>query len=228
MISWIKGELINSWQTNNKFFILINCHGLGYEIQILESIFIKLKTKQISEKNIILWIKHIKKEDSDSLFGFISQDQKDFFIEILNVKGIGAQIGMSLLNRFSIFEIINAINKKDRTLISSVPGIGNKMTERIMLELKSNVNTKLKIQEEKQNSDFLVENIEISSMFDDINLTLQSLNYPKKEIKNIFPILIKDVKNIKNSKQDNNKISFENLLKLAMNYLDKKNSNSCQ
>ena len=106
MISWINGELVELWQTNQKFFVLINCQGLGYEIQILKSFFLKLKTNQISNKNITLWIKHIKKEDSDLLFGFTSKDQKDFFIEILNVRGVGSQIGMAILNKFSINEKI--------------------------------------------------------------------------------------------------------------------------
>ena len=78
MISWIKGDVITLWQTNNKFFILINCQNLGYEIQILESTFIKLKSGQISNNNLTLWLKQIKKEDSDLLFGFISKDQKNF------------------------------------------------------------------------------------------------------------------------------------------------------
>jgi len=59
LISWISGELVELWQINQKFFVLINSHGLGYEIQILESFFLKLKSNQISNKNIILWIKHI-------------------------------------------------------------------------------------------------------------------------------------------------------------------------
>ena len=88
MISWINGELVESWQTNQKFFVLINCQGLGYEIQILESFFLKLKTNQISNKKITLWLKHIKKEDSDLLFGFTSKEQKNFFIEILNIRGV--------------------------------------------------------------------------------------------------------------------------------------------
>ena len=84
MISWINGELVELWQTNQKFFVLINCQGLGYEIQILESFFLKLKTNQIIDKKITLWIKHIKKEESDLLFGFTSMDQKQFFSEILS------------------------------------------------------------------------------------------------------------------------------------------------
>ena len=86
------------WQTNQKFFVLINCQGLGYEIQILESFFCKLKTNQVPNINITLWIKHIKKEDSDILFGFTSKDQKNFFIEILSIRGVGSQIGLSLIH----------------------------------------------------------------------------------------------------------------------------------
>ncbi len=101
MISWIKGDLVELWRTNQKFFVLMNCQGLGYEIQILESFFLKLKTNQISNTNLTLWIKHIKKEDSDLLFGFESKEQKNFFIEILSIRGIGSQISMGILNKFS-------------------------------------------------------------------------------------------------------------------------------
>ena len=220
MISWIKGELVNSWQTNNKFFILINCHGLGYEIQTLESVIFDINTKKTPQKDIILWLKHIKKEDSDMLFGFISKDQRDFFIQILSIKGIGSQIGMSLLNKFSLNQIISAITNNDKKSISSVPGIGQKMTERIILELKSKVNT---IKIEKENLDknnFLLENRELNSILEDINQTLQSLNYPKKEIKNILHKLINDIKNNKISTLEHDSISFENLLKESMKYLD--------
>ena len=224
MISWIKGELVDLWQTNNKFYILINCHGLGYEIQILESIYIKLKTKEIPHQKIVLWLKHIKKEDSDYLFGFISKDQKDFFTEILNIKGLGSQIGMALLNKFSIDEIINAIDSKDKKLISSVQGIGQKMTERIILELKNKSKMKIKDSEKEKNSNYLKENNELNSILQDIDLTLQSLNYPNKEIKKLLPILVNEIKNKKNAMLENDKISFEYILKLAMNHLDN-NSN---
>ena len=121
MISWITGQFIEIWQINQKFFVLINCQGLGYEIQILESFFLKLKTNQISNKNITLWIKHIKKEDSDLLFGFTSKEQRNFFIEILSIRGVGSQIGMGILNKFSIGEVINAIKTQNKKLLISLP-----------------------------------------------------------------------------------------------------------
>jgi len=222
LISWISGELIDIWQTNQKFFVLINCQGLGYEIQILESFFLKLKTNQISNKNITLWIKHIKKEDSDSLFGFISKDQKNFFIEILSIRGVGSQIGMGILNKFSISEVLNAINTQNKKLICSVPGIGQKMCDRLILELKSKFKSEFQFEEEKVNDVIEIKDPVINKMIEDIQLTLQSLNYKNKEIETILPILFKETDGL--NKKENN-LSFENLLKLAMNYLDNDSSN---
>ena len=222
MISWISGELIELWQTNQKFFVLINCQGLGYEIQILESFFNKLKTNQISNLNITLWIKHIKKEDSDLLFGFTSKDQKNFFIDILSIRGVGSQIGMGILNKFSISEILNAINTQNKKLICSVPGIGQKMSERLILELKSKFKSEIQFEEEKVNDEFEIKDPEINKMMADLRLTLESLNYKNKEINTILPILINEV-DVFIKKEKN--ISFENLLKLAMNYIDNDSGN---
>ena len=215
--------MVELWQTNQKFFVLINCQGLGYEIQILESFFLKLEANQISNKNITLWIKHIKKEDSDLLFGFTSKDQKNFFIEILSIRGVGSQIGMGILNKFSISEILNAINTQNKKLICSVPGIGQKMSDRLILELKSKFkNEILHLEEEKNKDELEIKDPEINKMMEDLQLTLQSLNYKNREIKTIFPIIIKEVNLL--AKKENN-LSFEILLKLALNHLDKNSSN---
>ena len=222
MISWINGELVESWQNNQKFFVLLNCQGLGYEIQILESFFLKLKTTQISNKNITLWIKHIKKEDSDLLFGFTSKEQKNFFIEILSIRGVGSQIGMGILNKFSIGEVINAIKTQNKKLICSVPGVGQKMSDRLILELKNKFKSEIQFEEKKTKDEFEIKDPEINKMIEDLQLTLQSLNYKNKEIKTILPIIINDVDLL--AKKENN-LSFENLLKFAMNYLDNESSN---
>jgi len=222
LISWINGELVDLWQTNQKFFVLINCQGLGYEIQILEPFFLKLKTNQISDKNITLWIKHIKKEDSDLLFGFTSKEQKNFFIEILSIRGVGSQIGIGILNKFSIGEVINAIKTQNKKLICSVPGVGQKMSDRLILELKNKFKSEIQFDEKKDKDKFEIKDPETNKMIEDLQLTLQSLNYKNKEIKTILPIIINEVDLL--AKKGNN-LSFENLLKLAMNYLDKDSSN---
>jgi len=222
LISWINGDLVDLWQTNQKFFVLINCQGLGYEIQILESFFLKLKTNQITTKNITLWIKHIKKEDSDLLFGFTSKDQKNFFIEILSIRGVGSQIGIGILNKFSISEVINAIKTQDKKLICSVPGIGQKMSDRLILELKSKFKSEILSEEEKSKDEFEINDPETNKMIEDLQLTLHSLSYKNKEIKTILPIIIKEIDLL--GKKENN-LSFEKILKIAMHYLDEDSSN---
>jgi len=222
LISWINGELVDLWQTNQKFFVLINCQGLGYEIQILESFFLNLKTNQILNKNITLWLKHIKKEDSDLLFGFTSKEQKNFFIEILTIRGVGSQIGMGILNKFSIGEVINAIKTQNKKLICSVPGVGQKMSDRLILELKNKFKSEMQFDEKKDKDKFEIKEPETNKMIEDLQLTLQSLNYKNKELKTVLPIIINEVDLL--AKKGNN-LSFENLLKLAMNYLDKDSSN---
>jgi len=225
LISWINGELVELWKTNQKFFVLINCQGIGYEIQILESFFLKLKTNQSSNNNITLWLKHIKKEDSDLFFGFTSKNQRNFFIEILSIRGVGAQIGMAILNKFSISEVINAIKTQNKKLICSVPGIGQKMSDRLILELKNKFKSEIQIEDEKGLDEFEIRDPEINKMIEDLQLTLESLSYKSREINTILPILIKEVDFI--TKKEKN-LSFENLLKLAMNYLDKDISNSAR
>ena len=222
MISWINGELVELWKTNQKFFVLINCQGLGYEIQIIESFFLKLKTNQISNKNITLWLKHIKKEDSDLFFGFTSKEQKNFFIEILSIRGVGSQIAMGILNKFSIGEVINAIKEHNKKLICSVPGIGQKMSDRLILELKDKFKSEIQFEDKKGKDEFEIKDPETNKLIEDLQLTLHSLNYKNKEIKTILPIIFKQLD--LHAKKENN-LSFENLLKLAMNYLDKDSSN---
>ncbi len=222
MISWINGEIVEVWQTNQKFFVLINCQGLGYEIQILESFFLKVKTNQKSDKYITLWIKHIKKEDSDLLFGFTTKDQKNFFIEILSIRGVGSQIGMAILNKFSISEVVNAIKTQNKKLICAVPGVGQKMSDRLILELKSKFKNEIQIEVEKGKNEVEANNPEIKEMVEDLQLTLQSLNYTKSEIKSILPIIVKETDDL--TKKEKN-TTFENLLKLAMNHLDNNSSN---
>ena len=222
MISWINGEPVDLWHTNHKFYILVNCRGLGYEIQILESFYLNLKNNQLSNKNITLWIKHIKKEDSDLLFGFNSKEQKNFFIEIISIRGVGSQIAMGILNKFSISELKDAIIKENKKLICSVPGIGQKMSERLILELKNKFKKEFQINEENSKNVFQIKDNEIKQIVEDLNLTLSSLKYTKNQIESILPLIIKEIDDFKKKEKN---ISFENLLKLAMNHLDNDSSN---
>ena len=88
--------------------------------------------------------------------------------------------------------------------------------------VKGKFKSKILYEEEKSKDEAGIKDPEINKMMEDLQLTLQSLNYKNKEIKTIFPIIIKEV-DLLNKNEKN--LSFEDLLKLAMNYLDKNSSN---
>ena len=218
MISWIRGEIIDTWIQTRKFYVLINCQGLGYEVQILEPI------KKDLDKNIItLWIHQIKREDSDYLFGFKDKAKRDFFRDLLQVKGIGPQIGMSLLNKHNLSQIFSSVRNKDKTLFNSVPGIGQKMTERLFLELNSKITFTseiIKDSPEQPNNPELTK--EIKNLIDDLDLALKSLNYSLKERKKVINYISTKLNQPNESTEKTlDNCTFEILLKESLDFLEK-------
>jgi len=217
LISWIRGEIIDTWIKTKRFYVLINCQGLGYEVQILESL------KKDLDKNIItLWIHQIKREDSDFFFGFKDKAKRDFFRDLLQVKGIGPQIGMSLLNKYDLNQIFKSVRNKDKAFFNSIPGIGQKMTERLFLELKNKNTFTSEIKEsiEKTNNPELKK--EIKNLIDDLDLALKSLSYSSKERKKaINAILTKVDQQNEPTQKVLKSFTFEILLKESLDFLEK-------
>jgi len=216
LISWIKGEIISSWLQNQKLILLISCNGVGYEIQTLNNV-----ETDSNEKTITLWIEHIRREDSESLFGFDKKEERDFFRDLLKVRGIGPQIGMSLLNKYSINEVKTSLIKQNKDLISSVPGIGKKMTERIFLELKNKITV---IEEGSNKNPSQNDKEEETFIFRDIDIALRSLEYPIKDIKNTINLIKSEFRKKKSTELNEHKINFENILKEAISILENNGS----
>ena len=189
---------------------------MGYEIQTLNNV-----DTDSNEKIITLWIEHIRREDSEFLFGFIQKDERDFFRDLLKVRGIGPQIGMSLLNKYSINEVKTSLIKQNKDLISSVPGIGKKMTERIFLELKNKIAV---IEEGSNKNTNQNDKEEVTFIFRDIDIALRSLDYPIKDIKNTINIIKSEFSNSKSTELNEQKINFENILKEAISILENNDS----
>ena len=218
MISWISGEIVDTWIKTKKIYVLINCQGLGYEVQVLESL-----EKYLDNKKITLWIHQIKKEDSDLFFGFKDKEKRDFFRDLLQVRGIGPQISMSLLNKYDLKKIFNSIRNEDKALFNSIPGIGQKMTERLFLELKNKIKVTSEINKdstEKPNYTELKK--EIKNLTDDVDLALKSLSYSLKERKKAINLILTkvDQSNLPIQKVLN-RFTFEVLLKDSLDFLDK-------
>ena len=189
---------------------------MGYEIQTLNNV-----ETDNNEKIITLWIEHIRREDSEFLFGFVQKEERDFFRDLLKVRGIGPQIGMSLLNKYSINEVKTSLIKQNKDLISSVPGIGKKMTERIFLELKN----KIPVIEEGSNKNAPQnDKEEVTFIFRDIDIALRSLEYPIKDIKNTINLIKSEFSRKKSTELNEHYLNFENILKEAISILENNDS----
>ena len=185
MISWLKGEKVHTWKISSRKGVVLNVGGVGYEIQLLP--------KQIDKAEVLnefeLWIHQIDREDGTSLYGFIEVNQRDLFREIISVNGIGPQIGMAMLEEFEVPQLVNAIENKESNLLTKTQGIGKRIAERLIVELRN------KLQRFTDNNKTIHENKndieanQFSKYIDEIYLILNSLGYVDNEIKESIKII---------------------------------------
>ena len=133
MIVSLSGTLIEA----AIFRAVIDCGGVGYEVNIPVSTAEKLP--KIGEK-VRLFTLHTFREDGQSLYGFHSAEERDFFKMLIEkVSGIGPGIALKIFSRLSLPVLRDAIRRSDVALLSQCPGIGKKTAERLVVELRDKV-----------------------------------------------------------------------------------------
>ena len=179
MISWLKGQIIKIWHLSSKKGVVINVGGVGYEVQLLSKQLGTIDNTSIKE----FWIHQINREDNTNLYGFNDINQRDLFRKIISVNGIGPQIGMALLEDHEVSKLVDAIEHSDLILLTKSQGIGKRIAERLVVELKN------KLQQFSDNNDINNDksktNIsdEFVKYIDEIRSILNSLGYMDNEIK---------------------------------------------
>jgi Holliday junction DNA helicase RuvA len=131
MIGYLSGKIISSRPTQ----LLLDVNGVGYDINISINTFEKIAEKE----SINLFIHTNVKDDSISLYGFYSEAEKEMFELLISISGIGPKLALSLLSGIETSDLKEAIEIEDVSRIVSIPGIGRKTAERLILELKSKV-----------------------------------------------------------------------------------------
>ena len=185
MISWLKGEIVHIWQISTKKGVVLNVGGVGYEIQLLpKSIF-----RAEDPNKIELWIHQIDREDGTNLYGFTEVNQRDLFREIISVNGIGPQIGIALLEDFEVAQLVNAIENKESNLLTKTQGIGKRIADRLIVELRNKLKRFTDNNETNYNNKKEIEPNQFSKYIDEIYLILNSLGYLDNEIKDSIKIL---------------------------------------
>ena len=129
---------------------------------------------------------------------------------------------MALLNKYELNQIFNSVINKDNSLFNSVPGIGQKMTERLFLELKNKIKVTAKIEEDFNKQINHEIRKEIKNLIDDLDLALKSLSYSSKERKKTLDFILNKIDKANLSKQKLlSSFSFEILLKESLDFLER-------
>jgi len=136
MIGRIKGTLIQK----NPPHILVDCHGVGYDIDVPMSTLYQLPEIGAS---ITLLTHHLVREDAQQLFGFASENERETFRTLIKISGVGARTALTILSGMSVSDIALAVSMQDSSRLMTVPGIGKKTAERLLLELKGKFGTDL-------------------------------------------------------------------------------------
>jgi Holliday junction DNA helicase RuvA len=136
MIGRLSGTLLEK----NPPHLLVDCHGVGYEVAVPMSTFYNLPN--IGEK--ITLLTHLTvREDAHLLFGFGSAEERHAFKELIKISGIGARTALSILSGMSVSDLAQAITLQEAARLTRVPGIGKKTAERLLLELKGKMGADL-------------------------------------------------------------------------------------
>lgn len=129
MIGRLKGILIHKAPP----WIVIDVHGVGYELEVPMSTFYDLPEVG---REVFLFIHYAQKEDSVSLYGFLRESERRLFRDVQKVSGIGAKIALAVLSGVSVDEFARLVQGSDVAALTRIPGIGKKTAERMVVELR--------------------------------------------------------------------------------------------
>lgn len=132
MISHLNGTL----EHVDKNHVVIDVGGVGYKVFLPTAALSRLP--RVGEK-IKLFTYQVVREDELSLYGFITKEERSLFSLLITVNGIGPKVSLSILSAFPLDRIVAAITQGNVDLISSIPGIGNKTAQKLVIELKEKV-----------------------------------------------------------------------------------------
>ena len=165
MIGRIQGKILEKIPPH----ILVDCNGVGYEIEVPMTTFYDLP--EVGSE-VVLLIHFLVREDAQLLFGFATDKERIIFRKLLKVNGIGAKASLSILGGMTVNELTHSIQTQDVNSLTKIPGVGKKTAERLILELKDKFS----------DTEFAASKNQGSSELSDIQNALLALGYNQKDI----------------------------------------------
>lgn len=172
MYVYIKGTLSQLFPTH----VVVETCGIGYEIQTPNS----YRFQKYLEKEVQIYTSLIVREDAQLLYGFINEEEKEMFLSLIKVTGIGPKSALAILASSTPHEVKLAIENENDAYLTQFPGIGKKTARQIVLDLKGKVTIT-----EENSDDILqtqVNGNEQNQIISEALLALQALGYSKREL----------------------------------------------
>lgn len=162
MYSYIKGII----KEINKGYIVLENNDIGYMIYVSDAYSYKIND------SVVVYLYQQIREDENTLYGFKSKENKELFLKLISVKGLGCKMALALLVNGNVNELYSAIDNGDINYLKKFPKIGDKVARQIILDLKG----KLQVENDSSKKDFTL-----------LTDTLKSLGYKPLDIKRILP-----------------------------------------
>ncbi len=199
MIGRLSGILIHKQPP----LLMIDIHGVGYEVQAPMSTFYQLPEL---EQPVVLLIHMIVREDAQLLYGFFSESERLLFRSLIKVNGVGPKLAITILSGISADEFVQVVNNNDESGLIRLPGIGKKTAQRLIIEMKDRLkdwqsNESLETTKTSTGSDYINTEQDIIS---EATSALIALGYKPVEASKMI------------SKLDTNAQSSESLIKQAL------------
>jgi Holliday junction DNA helicase RuvA len=204
MIAFLSGKLL----AKHPGSLIIDVQGVGYEVSIPLSTFY-----EVGEVNaeVQLHIYTHVREDALQLFGFQTRRDRELYMQLISVSGVGAKMAIAMLSAMNADEIILAVRTENLAKLTAIPGIGRKTAERLVIELRDKVVKMLAPETEGSGLSDAKEKQAVDLIYDDALSALLNLGYQRQAAE----------KALKSAVNDGTEVSVQKLLRKSLQLLAK-------
>ncbi|MFQ3802122.1 Holliday junction branch migration protein RuvA [Staphylococcus equorum] len=182
MYAYIKGTLTEL----NPTHVVVEASGVGYEIQTPNS----YRFQKQMDQEVVIHTSLIVREDAQLLYGFINQEEKDMFLSLIKVTGIGPKSALAILASSSPNDVKIAIENENDAYLTQFPGIGKKTARQIVLDLKGKV--QINEVDSSQLLNMGIDSNGVTAIVKEAMLALEALGYSKRELTKVEKTLTKE------------------------------------
>ena len=178
MYEYIRGELADKYFDKKGYYVVIDVNGVGYLIDVMKKDYDKIDVNQGDAK---IYTVLLHREDSMSLCGFLEKEVRNLFNILIQVSGVGPKMALNILNQFELKTLINCVVQEKEKELTQAKGVGSKLAQKIILELKDKF-INVELEPEKEDDDMFTE---VKNMLLSLQYTLEEINKAKDIVYNM-------------------------------------------